>query len=160
MTLSTTCVTPECGRIRQYSNGMCGACWKRDRRQRDAAIREHDAAVSRDWKARNKAHVHAYDERYDAEHRATCPNCGGACGLSSGKKDHAPSLCQRCLDERAEKRRVVIVEMWREGASLKEIAARLGSTSGAVQVQMVRMRADGYDLPYRYAVRGGKRVAA
>lgn len=39
--------------------------------------------------------------------------------------------------------------MWHDGASLEEIAGRLGTTVGSVGGAMVRMRREGFDLPYR-----------
>ncbi len=43
----------------------------------------------------------------------------------------------------------LIESMWREGASMDEIAERLGSTKASVGVSMQRMRARGCQLPYR-----------
>lgn len=48
-------------------------------------------------------------------------------------------------------RRATILQMWNEGASLKEIAQALDSTPGSVSVSISRMRAKGYELPYRRA---------
>jgi transposase len=43
-----------------------------------------------------------------------------------------------------------IERWWAEGVSRKEIAARLGWTDNHVSVEFARLRADGFDLPYRY----------
>lgn len=46
-------------------------------------------------------------------------------------------------------RRAILVLMWHDGASLKEIAARLGTTPGNLGVMMAQLRRQDYDLPYR-----------
>lgn len=50
---------------------------------------------------------------------------------------------------RAKARREKIAELWREGLTLKQIAAELSSTANAIGTDIARMRAAGYDLPYR-----------
>lgn len=47
--------------------------------------------------------------------------------------------------------RSTIVRMWRDGASLKEIAAELGESKDNIGAQMQYMRSLGVDLPYRKA---------
>lgn len=39
--------------------------------------------------------------------------------------------------------------LWAAGASMREIAAHLGTTPGSLQVRFAQWRAEGYDFPYR-----------
>jgi transposase len=43
-----------------------------------------------------------------------------------------------------------IESLWNEGFKRREIAAKVGTTVGALSVLMVRMRDEGWDLPYRH----------
>ena len=45
--------------------------------------------------------------------------------------------------------RAIVVLLWHDGASLKEIAERIGWTPGSLGHTMVRWRREGLDLPYR-----------
>lgn len=51
--------------------------------------------------------------------------------------------------ERRLERRQKIAAAWSAGRTIYEIAAELGSTTGAIGTAMVLMRKDGWDLPYR-----------
>jgi biotin operon repressor len=53
-----------------------------------------------------------------------------------------------------------IRELWLDGALMREIAVELGTTEANVGNNMNRMRKAGVDLPHRYPMRDGKRVAA
>lgn len=50
----------------------------------------------------------------------------------------------------AEQRARRIEELWGRGLSIKQIATDLRSTPGAIGVAIIRLRARGYTLPYRY----------
>lgn len=89
--------------------------------------------------------------RYDYK---PCPRCGSP-------RAYDATLCLSCANAdkhtAQETRHRTIERLWREGATLREIAAALESTPASVGVSMVRMRQAGhYDLPYR----GTPRVAA
>ncbi len=61
--------------------------------------------------------------------------------------------------ERAQRKLVYIEAMWLDGFSTKEIADELGTSTGTVETIIHRMRDDGWNLPYRYAMQDGRRVA-
>lgn len=46
--------------------------------------------------------------------------------------------------------RAIVVLLWHDGATIKEIAARIGWTANSVGTAMNRWREEGLDLPYRY----------
>lgn len=75
-----------------------------------------------------------------------CSNCGRP-------HDRKTSLCEECsraFIARAKRLRAEdIAALWREGRTLQEIANLLGTTKGAVGVAVVKLRAEGWDLPYR-----------
>lgn len=85
-----------------------------------------------------------------------CPDCGATISRKSGR-------CRGCDKARRARESYGprLEELWAEGRTLPEIAAELGTTVKTLGVTMYRLRRQGgYDLPYRYAVSGGKRVAA
>lgn len=51
----------------------------------------------------------------------------------------------------ARKRRSRILELWDEGLSMREIAERVGSTTGTVSTELSQMRASGVEVPRRQA---------
>lgn len=116
--------------------------------------RESANAHTRAYKERTRGERRAYDRRYGDEHRAECPHCGHVYGSGSGTKGGAAkridfTRCPGCRNER----RDWIVCMWDGGAAAAEMAEALGWSKGHLTVEMVAMRADGYDLPYRRAPR-------
>jgi DNA-directed RNA polymerase specialized sigma24 family protein len=111
---------------------------------------------TREWNARDNANPDRVAEKArwwreytdDPENRKRCPACGGPTHLYVVQSEN-PGICRSCVVARKERRRAGIVEGWGEGLTLRAIAARLGSTPESVGVEMVRMRAEGYDLPRR-----------
>lgn len=100
--------------------------------------------------------------------RLPCPNCGAPMGQGSRRSEGArvkpPLLCQACRNDvyRAQRdaRRRAIEALWQEGLDRREIAVRLNSTPGSVQVELARMRAsDEYDVPRRRAPTRGSFAA-
>ena len=90
--------------------------------------------------------------------RTNCKECNAP--LAAGSRWSSRSrLCASCrrseeaqrLDSRARK----IEAWWAEGLTQAQIAGRLGWTRNHVQVEMVRLREKGYELPYRRAVHPG-----
>lgn len=76
-----------------------------------------------------------------------CPSCGVTMGPVS-------ALCHECtVDQHEEAREACwreIQRLWREGVPVKEIAPRVGlKNANVVGVHMARMKAAGWDLPYR-----------
>ena len=113
----------------------------------DACQEAHrDASRKAGWNLRRGARGEK-KRQWDQENRKVC-----ACGRRTG--DSQTERCNVCA--RAEKRagrdlrRQMIAELWGEGASLKGIADALGTTPRTVGVEMARMRADGWALPYRH----------
>jgi DNA-binding CsgD family transcriptional regulator len=62
--------------------------------------------------------------------------------------------CAEC--ERRDKRVVLeakrarIAQLWADGAPMNEIAAAIGTNRNTLGTQMSRMRAAGWELPYRH----------
>jgi len=92
----------------------------------------------------------AFKQAWEREHyKGTCERCGGATG-----KRRRVRLCWPCwvaqrrepVHARAER----IVAWWTEGLTYPEIGERLGWSKDHVSVEMHRLRAKGYDLPFRY----------
>lgn len=142
----------ECSREMPYtlSRGMCRRCYKAWKRATDpdyaARAREH----SRAWKDRNREANRARDR---ATMHRPCPKCGGP-------MKRQRSQCKKCYDAEFLASRNALAAMWHDGATLAEIAAALDTTIESVGATMVRMRRAGWDLPYRYAMSDGRRVAA
>lgn len=112
---------------------------------------EKSKAQVRAYKARNREALREYDKRYSEENRAVCPHCGFVYGLGSARISGKPqadvnfSNCSGCRRERGEQ----IVVAWDLGWTLNEIAEWLGWTRGHLGMEFDRLRAEGYDLPYR-----------
>lgn len=118
--------------------------------EQDAAGR----AAARAWKAANRERTRAYDHEYGDTHRGTCVRCG----QPRGAGQMGPGVCQPCRSKARHLRCLLICEWWAQGKQIPDICAELGWSSGHLQGEMDRMRADGYDLPYRY--RSGARAGA
>jgi transposase len=110
-----------------------------------------------EWNRRDSARPErkAAKAQWNRDNPPRCPECGRP-------KGNHTKLCQDCWDahesERLHARATRIVDWWAEGLSLREIGARLGWTANHVQVQIHKLRAAGYPLPYRY--RWNRKVAA
>jgi transposase len=105
---------------------------------------ERDRQRARAWKARNRSHLRDYNLRYDAEHGPPCSQCG----QRRNSRRRGP-LCEGCIKDGIDHRARQIEQWWAEGLKLKEIAERLGWSVGHVSMEMDRLRAKGYALPYR-----------
>lgn len=83
----------------------------------------------------------------DEKAKRPCPRCGTPIWA------HA-DLCRPCWAEQQHaavwRRRNAIQERWMAGESIRQIASAIGSTPNSVGVEMARMRADGWELPFRY----------
>lgn len=124
--------------------GMCAACYRRWRRQ-DPEVAEHDRAVSRAWKERNREINRARDRVYSEFYRRSgaCSSCGGPAG-------HQGMFCLACWQAKADERRSQIVEMYDAGVPLREMAEVIGTTLNALSVDLDRLRKAGR-IGYRYA---------
>jgi DNA-binding CsgD family transcriptional regulator len=95
--------------------------------------------------ARRRAYKRAWDRE---NYRGTCERCGGVTAHRNRGR-----LCRACADvRRAEPvhaRAEQIVAWWAEGLKLREIGERLGWSKNRANVEVVHLRAKGYDLPYR-----------
>jgi hypothetical protein len=121
------------------------------RYRQDPQRAERDRVLSRRWKTENRERNRARDvARLDAKATGTCAcgnriyDGGGECGRCAVTTSHR-ARCER------------IAALWHDGATIAAIADDIGSTPGSVGVDIHRMRADGWDLPYR---RARKAVAA
>lgn len=104
----------------------------------------YEKAACRDYKARNRAAMRAYDKRYNETHKGKCPQCGGETGRQTA------GICQNCHAARVAARTARLEALWAEGRTLKEIAQEFGWSSGHLQQEMHRARERGAHLPYRY----------
>lgn len=69
-----------------------------------------------------------------------------------------PDRSIRPMSEQRCTRREQIAGMYLNGLSLADIAAVLDSSANAINVELVAMRQDGWDIPYRYRMENGKRL--
>lgn len=81
------------------------------------------------------------------ERRGKCIECGGLMGIDS--RPGSKGRCEKCRARERQRTDGKIVHLWKEGASIKEIAAKLGITPGSLGLRMHRMRRRGADLPLR-----------
>lgn len=90
----------------------------------------------------------------NARERGVC-----ACGNRTASK---ATVCHECdmrgRQTKADVRRTRIAEMWTAGYSMKDIAEVIGTTTNALGGELVRMRAAGWDLPFRRPRKVGKPV--
>lgn len=108
---------------------------------------EQDRRTSRDWKRRNKAHLRSYSRGYNELAANECPSCGGYLARQSS------GPCKHCREESRHSSGLLVETLWREGRSYPEICTRMGWSKGHLAHEMHHLRAEGYDLPYRYRVR-------
>lgn len=131
------------GRFRAIFAGVCErpACGERfeafraDRRYCSGNCRK------RDW-ARRVGGGHESSYRARLEGRTEVCECGGFT-----RPGEPCGICQ--IHAGAERRRERIARLWRQDLTAPEIAAIIGSTANSVGVEITRMRADGWDLPFR-----------
>jgi transposase len=95
-------------------------------------------------------------------YRGTCIDCGAPTDGSRGPSSPV-ERCRACNNaivlpigaalnhERAKPRYERLAVRWREGATTAELAAEEGVAIGTIHSILHHMRAQGYDLPYRYA---------
>lgn len=107
---------------------------------------EHQRAISLAWKDRNRERKRAHDREHM---RKPCPVCGRDMMRHS-------EMCQGCRSAIAGVRRTVTEGMWAQGWPIREIAEVLGVGT----TYFAPMRARGWDLPLRYRMENGRRVAA
>lgn len=84
------------------------------------------------------ANAHLCVECSNPTSKTRCAACG---------KRYAADL----MTQRFQARRERIADLYRQGASVRAIAAAVGSTENSIGVTIVRMRQTGWDLPYRHA---------
>lgn len=88
-----------------------------------------------------------------ANGRGACVECGGQKGIGSGAKHDRCDGCHKAAQRRVVLERALEIErLWKDGRSLKEIAAHFDWSVNHVGVEIVRIRQNGWaDLPYRHA---------
>lgn len=125
----------------------------------EVAARERAARRAWDWRYRE------WNGRRRDAWRARCQECGRPMGAGSGDPSRRAARCEHCRRVRGRRRvrarRRVIASGWQAGASLVEIAARVGSTASSIGAEVSRMRRDGWTLEYRneaYRRGRGRRV--
>lgn len=78
----------------------------------------------------------------------TCPSCGERMGRRS-------QTCLACRPNSRQgpqtwERRAIVAGMWQGGATIREIAAELGTTPNTVGRELHQYRAEGIELPFRH----------
>ena len=90
----------------------------------------------------------AWENEHD---HGRCP-CGAQMGVGTARR--GAKLCCACRDEVRSVERAMreerIAAMWADGLTLRQIAVALGSTPAAINVAIVQMRANGWDVPRRH----------
>jgi transposase len=83
--------------------------------------------------------------------RPPCAWCGGPLGPVPGnaERQRQPGVCNPCRSRRRAGRDRTVQALWFAGAPMPEIAEAIGCSKNALGARMVRMRADGIDLPHR-----------
>jgi hypothetical protein len=101
-------------------------------------------------------------KRAEQKRRWDRENNRGECGICGAVTWNRKTRCGKhdVQHERAWRFRKAIQDRYLAGMPVAQIAAELGKGQTHVEVEMVRMRRDGWDLPYRYNVKNGKRVPA
>lgn len=111
-----------------------------------------DPSVQAEMTRRDNAKRNAAKRAWEREHdRAVCP-CGAAMGVGAARK--GATVCRECHVEQVALGRAMrcerIADMWAQGCTLREIAEALDSAVHSIGASMSRMRAAGWDLPYRH----------
>lgn len=140
----------DCKRTKKIqAHGLCMACYKRWRRQ-DPDYAQRDRESSQRWKGEHREANRARDRRHYRETKDPCPHC-------STPKAPKNNQCEGCRMATADVRRTLCEGMWADGWPLKEIAAAMGVKPAYFAVMRLER---GWDLPYRYKMVDGRRVAA
>jgi transposase len=108
---------------------------------------EHKRLYDAEYRETNRERRNAQSRAYRRRTRPPCPQCGNPMA-------HTSTLCEGCRADEIERRARQIAAWWSEGLTLREIAKRLEWTINHVQVEIVRLREKGYDLPYRHSLNG------
>lgn len=111
-------------------------------------VNHERAAESR---RRDNAKRRAAKRESERQHRRK--PCLGGCGALTWHKTGQSGYCLDCTPARApaRERAATVERLWNEGLTLREIAARLGSSAKSISVDVTRLRQAGHDLPYRRA---------
>lgn len=119
------------------------AKWREDNPEETRALGR--ASDARRDPEETKRYHRAYRRR--PERRGTCRTCGGPMGVNDGiPRD---GTCSKCNAKECRRKDQMVVQLWRKGESMKEIATAIGITPESLGVRMVRMRKAGSDLPLR-----------
>jgi hypothetical protein len=116
-----------------YRGCRCDRC----RQAKNAYARERGENVRVGRRAEQKRLA---DERL--RHPCATPGC-------EITVDREAMHCLACEHDRRQAQRRLTQEMWLRGASLREIALALGTTTNSVGVKIARMRNAGWDMPWR-----------
>jgi IS30 family transposase len=99
-----------------------------------------------------------------ASYRGTCEDCGGPTSGTSSGVAREPRWCKTCAQPHRQaaarerhaallaERNHQIETWWNAGLTSAEIAARIGWSKSHVDVELQRLRARGFHIPYRYAL--------
>lgn len=100
---------------------------------------------TREWRAKNREYLKKASRRYHLSKSKPCKTCKGRVnGVST------TGICQKCRYKEAAARRRKLIQLYKQGKPLKEIAKALNTTVNTVSVEVVRARRAGYDLPRRH----------
>jgi len=113
-------------------------------------VRERERKHQEAYRANERDYVRRLDKR------GVCEDCGGAMGISV----FHDGICKRCQTKRKEANYRAVELMWEDGLKFPEIMEAMGWSRGRLAVESDRMRKEGWNLPHRYNVKNGKRLAA
>lgn len=105
-------------------------------------------------RARRRAQRRATDRERSKRMRTVCDTCGRPRGIGSASSGNAPRQCRSCVEAAAEARRERLTAMYDAGLPLRDMAAQLGTSKGAVAVELNRLRKAG-----RIGYRAGRAAA-
>lgn len=111
---------------------------------------ERGRETARAWKDAHREHNRARDRQHHYDTKDPCPHC-------DAPKLPEASTCRDYFLATAAVRRSVTEGMWADGWTHREINDTLGVSGDYIGPRRVR---DGWDLPHRYKVQNGRRVAA
>jgi transposase len=104
----------------------------------DPRVAEDSRVKARAWKAEHPEQV----REWELGHRGVC-----ACGASISRTG---SQCEACYSSRGAERHAEVARLYRDGLTVREIAAQVHMTPGSVGTLIVRLRKAGVDVPHHY----------
>jgi transposase len=112
----------------------------------DAEQAERDRKRSLAYKDANHDSVRAKDREYFRRNPGLCPRCSGSMSRRTERNGGICASCHQAISKERDRR---LEALWLAGKSSREIAVEFGWTPERVSVEVWRLRAAGYRIPYR-----------